>query len=63
MKVIKDKIVKECKKAKELRERAWHLPMDEAIKTREEQNKTFKKFEWLKELNKAMEKEKNEKNN
>lgn len=59
MKVISDKIGKEIKKSVALRSLALDDKCDNNFKVREEQEKVYKKIQFLKKLNKEMEKTKN----
>ena len=61
MKIIRQKMMKECQKSIKMRSMAIDKKYND-LNLREEQDKVYKKYLFLKELNKAMEeKEKNEK--
>ena len=54
MKSITDKIKQECYKSKNLREMAWGVSYEESLKIREKQQEHWKKFNFYKNLEKAM---------
>lgn len=56
MKAVRDKILEECNISRILRQSAWDADYGEAVKIREKQQFHWEKFNFMKELNKAMEK-------
>lgn len=58
MRIIRDKIKEERRKAMKLSSLAIDQNYDDNIRLRQEQDKHYKKAEFFKKLNKAMEKEK-----
>ena len=59
MKFINDMINEECQKSKRLRELACECNFEKGVEIRKKQNESYKKFVFLKNLNKEMGKIKN----
>lgn len=56
MRILNDMINETCIKSKAMREASWELNYDDAVALRKQQDKVYKKWLFLKNMKKAIEK-------